>query len=574
MRSFAVRQCPAAVFSLIPLSWVPTLLAAGLLTPGARSGQSAPDSPDIPSRPLSAKEKQKKEENLRKQPPGSWRSWLNEDVVYIVTDGERRAFRSLQTDEERQSFLEQFWLRRNSAPDSLENPFEEEHYRRIAYSNVRFGTAIPGWRTDRGRIYIVYGPPDEMEVHPGKAGDQESDCPWELWRYRYIEGIGHDVRIRFVDTTRSGEYHMTIDPSAFPTPATEPMAESFAPAPATHLPLPQDLSVAENIIEILKPPRVKFRNLEEVISTNIRYSTLPMKVQADCIRVTDATVLTPITVLFAKRDLQYKTEDHHARAIVNIFGRVTSASRRVIASFEDVVTVETAADPLNKTTTGSACYQKILPLAPGTYSLSIVARDVVGATTTNYEMALNVPRFEAEKLSSSSLILADLRDKDRTRNFGALSGDEVIQPRMGAFSNNERLGVYLQLYNFAPGPEGGKPEGSIEYLVTRAGTKESLIDLTEDLASLPGTSASQVTVEKVLPLNTLAPGQYTIQLKVTDRIGNQTLAPRATLTVTEARTASDSTISYGNPVPVPHVSLTATGAGLRMRTVFQRIRVV
>jgi len=522
------KQCPTGRF---PLTWLFRVAGAVVISGLAFTADGGQSNAEPQARPLTPKEK------MLGTP---WKQWLNEDVVYIITDGERKAFKGLKTDEERQYFADQFWQRRNPAPDSLENPFEEEHYRRVAFSNARFGTNAPGWRTDRGRIYITYGPPDEIETHPGKAGDQKGDYPFEDWRYHHIESIGNNVVIEFVDTTRSGEYHMTVDPSwngSLPIPATEPGP------------------TVTNIIELGKPPRVKFKDLEEVISTNIRYSTLPMHVRADYIRLTDATVLAPVTIGFDR-----------GTGSVNIYGRVTSMSGRVIASFEDSLTAESGQAPV-------FCQQDLL-LPPGVYRLNVAARDDVHGTMTNYEMVLNVPRFEAEKLSSSSLVLCDLRDKDRARDFGTLSGEEVIQPRMGPFSNNERLGVYVQFYNFAPGAKGGKPDGSIEYLVTRAGTKERLIDLTEDVASLPGESASQVTVEKVLPLNRLGPSEYTIQLKVTDRIGNQTLAPSATFTVREDRAAIDSTVSYSNPVPVPHVSLTATGAGLRMRTVFQRIRAV
>jgi GWxTD domain-containing protein len=96
-----------------------------------------------------------------------WREWINEDVTYIITDDERKALKQLNTDEERQQFIEQFWLRRDPTPATIENEFKEEHYRRIAYVNELYGwSGIPGWKTDRGRICITYGPPDEIDSHP------------------------------------------------------------------------------------------------------------------------------------------------------------------------------------------------------------------------------------------------------------------------------------------------------------------------------------------------------------------------------------------------------------------------
>jgi GWxTD domain-containing protein len=139
--------------------------------------------------------------------------WLNEDVAYIITDQERAAFKRLPTDEEREHFIEQFWLRRDPTPGTPKNEFKEEHYRRIAYTNQHYADAhIPGWKTDRGRIYITFGPPDELESHP--SGGATVTFPFEQWRYRLIDGVGTNVIIEFVDRTRTGEYRMTRDPSA------------------------------------------------------------------------------------------------------------------------------------------------------------------------------------------------------------------------------------------------------------------------------------------------------------------------------------------------------------------------
>src|SRR4029079_10359797 len=150
------------------------------------------------------------------------RKWIDEDVSYIITGEERATWKRLATDEERESFIESFWLRRDPTPDTLDNEFKDDHYERIAYSNEHFASGIPGWKTDRGRIYIMYGKPDEIESHPSggtydrpieEGGGTTSTFPFEIWRYRYIEGIGNEVLLEFVDPSMSGEYRMTIDPS-------------------------------------------------------------------------------------------------------------------------------------------------------------------------------------------------------------------------------------------------------------------------------------------------------------------------------------------------------------------------
>src|SRR5213595_1982792 len=151
-----------------------------------------------------------------------YKKWLDEEVPYIITSEERASFRKLSTDDEREQFIEAFWERRNPSPGSPENEFKEEYYRRIAYANEHYASGIPGWKTDRGRIYIMYGPADEIDSHPSggtyerppeEGGGETATFPFEKWRYRYIEDVGSDIIIEFVDPTMSGEYRMTMDPS-------------------------------------------------------------------------------------------------------------------------------------------------------------------------------------------------------------------------------------------------------------------------------------------------------------------------------------------------------------------------
>src|SRR3984885_3555897 len=185
------------------------------------STSSSTSNTETNAKPLTKKEIARKQKALEKELAGPWKKWLDEDVRYIITDEERQSFKRLKTDEERQQFVEQFWLRRDPTPDTEENEYKEEHYRRIAYANDHYASGIPGWKTDRGMIYIKYGPPDEIDSHPSggsyerpieEGGGETSTFPFEDWRYRYLEGIGTNIQIEFVDTTMSGEYHMSTDP--------------------------------------------------------------------------------------------------------------------------------------------------------------------------------------------------------------------------------------------------------------------------------------------------------------------------------------------------------------------------
>ena len=524
---------------------------------------------DTVAKPLSDKDRRKKEAKLRKELETPWKKWINEDVSYIITDEERKAFKGFNTDEEREQFVEQFWLRRDPTPDSVENEYKEEHYRRIAYSNERFASGIPGWRTDRGRIYIAYGPPDEIDSHPSggsynrpqaEGGGTTSTYPFEDWRYRYIEGLGNDINIEFVDTTMSGEYRMTMDPSekdallyvpgAGLTQAEElglsDKSARFSRTDGTHLGnslgggQPVSYNQFERLNQFAKlqsPPPIKFKDLEAAVSTRITYNILPMLVRVDYVRITESSVLANITVQFENRDLQFQAKDGIQRSVVNLFGRISTMTRRPVTTFEKPLEIDAPNDMLQKYAQQRSIYQQSVPLAPGRYRLNIVAKDTVAGNMNNFELALDVPHFEEEKLASSSLILADTIEKLPTRSIGGgmfSIGDTKVRPRVGEkFARGEKMGIYLQVYNFSTDEKSHKPSGSIDYEIVKAGTTEKVLEFSEDLTKIPNASASQVTVEKLLPLQSLVAGNYTLRVKAVDRNASQNVLQQTNFSVAE-----------------------------------------
>ena len=550
-----------SVFSLACAGWI--LSAAD--TKSEAKPTAAPR--ETIAKPLSEKEKKRREEKLRKELETPYRKWLNEDVTYIITDEERTAFRRLQTDEEREQFIEQFWLRRDPTPDTVENEFKEEHYRRIQYANDHFASGIPGWKADRGRIYITFGPPDERDEHPSggqyerppeEGGGSTTVFPFEQWRYRYIDGIGNDVNIEFVDPTMTGEYHMTMDPSEKDALTYVPGAgltlmeqmglasktDRFNRTDGTHLGTPLGGNTAatnqfdrlDQFTKLQKPPAIKFKDLEAAVTSHISFNILPMKAQADFFPVTEFSVLTNVTLQFENKDLQFQSKEGVQKAVVNIYGRITTMTRRVVNVFEDTVTVDSPPEMLAAYAQRKSIYQKTIPLAPGTYRLNVVAKDIVGGNLNNYEVALTVPRIDPDKLASSTLVLADLIEKVPTKSIGSgqfVIGSSKVRPRLGdVFKRDEKLGIYLKLYNFEGDEKTRKPAGQVDYEVVKNGSAEPVLTFSEDIGQIPGASASQVTIEKLLPLKNLAPGQYTIRLKVTDKNRNQVLTPSAQFTVT------------------------------------------
>jgi GWxTD domain-containing protein len=517
------------------------------------------------AKPMSEKERKKREDKLRKELETPYKNWLNVDVGYIITDEERQAFKRFTTDEERQQFIEQFWLRRDPSPDTEENEYKEEHYRRIAYANERYASGIPGWKTDRGRIYITFGPADEIESHPSggsyqrpieEGGGTTSTFPFEIWRYRYIEGIGNDVLIEFVDPTMTGEYRMTMDPSEKDALLYVPNAgltmyeemgmssktDRFSRTDGTRLgtgnmPLPSRMNQFERLQRfamLQKPPQVKFKDLEAQVNSTVRFNTLPMLVRTHFMPVTNASVISAVTLQFDRKDLQFSQKDNISKATVNIYARITSMARRVVNVFEDVVTVEVPTEMLPQMIKGSSMYQKSVPLPPGKYRLNIVAKDIVGGNMNTYELALDVPRFDEDKLSTSSLILADTIEKVPTKSIGTgqfVIASNKVRPRVNdTFAREERLGIYMQLYNFQGDEKTQKPNGTVNYEIVKAGSNQKVFEYSEEAANMPG-SATQVIVEKLLPLKTLEPGAYTLNVVAQDKNRNQSVSNSATFTV-------------------------------------------
>src|SRR5665213_611658 len=484
-----------------------TILA---LVTGSRAADDknakGPQKRETVAKPMTDKQKRKAEEKLRKELNSPYDKWLDEDVRWIISDEERTAFKRLQTDDEKQAFIEQFWLRRDPTPDTEENEFKEEHYRRIAWANDRFASGIPGWKTDRGQIYIKFGPPDENDSHtsggPGErdiseGGGETTFFPYEIWRYRYLECCGSDVHIEFVDPSMTNEYHITMDPSEKDALARVPgagltlyeqmglanKADRFTRTDGTMLgtggmPMPASMDQftrLEQFTNLQKAPAIKFKDLESLVQSTIKYNLLPMKVRTDYFPLTSSLVTTNLTIQFERKDLQYKQKDGVAEGAVNIFAKIeTMTHRQVIRPIEEVVTIPPApAEMLEQASKGSAIYQKQLSLVPGVYRLTVAAKDVISGNTTTYEQRLDVPRFEDDQLAMSSLVLADKIEKLPTNSIGTgqfVIGASKVRPRVnGKFRRDEKVGIYLQVYNFQTDTVTHKPEGQVEYEVTRNG---------------------------------------------------------------------------------------------------------
>ena len=417
-------------------------------------------------RPRSDKERFEAQKAVRQELKGAYKTWLDQDVAYIISDEERKAFKNLSNDEEREAFIEQFWLRRNPNPDSPDNEFREEHYRRIAYANEHYAAGKPGWKTDRGHIYIAFGPPDSIECHPSggsyqrpmdEGGGETSTFPFETWHYRYLEGIGENVDLEFVDTCMCGDYHFTIDRGekdalqhvpGMGLTQWEQMGqakkadrfkggfENLGTGPLSSGEQGKEFDRIELAAKVFAPPPVKFKDLDNFISEHklINGPIFPFDVRTDFVKVTDNTVLVPITLQIRNRDVTFVTKDGVSTGVVNILGKVTTITHKTVQTFEDTVQVEEPAELLQKALDGQKVYWKALPLVPGLYRLDIAIKDVNNPDHIGiYGRAIEVPEFHDEKLATSSLILADKMNPVDSHSIGSgeLRDRQHVYPAAG-----------------------------------------------------------------------------------------------------------------------------------------------
>jgi GWxTD domain-containing protein len=530
---------------------------------GKQDSSATPPSTGTKKQELENRKKRDKE--LYKELDSPYKKWLNEDVIYIITPEERSAFIHLATNEEREEFIEAFWQRRNPDPDSTENSFKEEHYRRIAYTNEHFASGIPGWKTDRGRIYIMWGPADEVDSHPSggsyerpsdQGGGETSTYPFEDWRYRYLEGMGENVEIEFVDPTMTGEYHLTMDPSEkdallYVPGAGLTMMESmgmsnktarFNNTDGTHLAAPiggqpenqNEFTRLELYANIQKAPPVKFKDLESVVTSRVVRDQVKFEYRFDFLRITGDTVLVPITLQIPNSQMMFQGKDGVKSAVVNIFGRITTLSGRVVQTFEDTIRKDTTDAQFAQMAKGASIYQKAVPLSPGLYRLDVVMKDVNSSNVGAVNTRLAVPRYDEDKLASSSLILADQITAVSSKTIGLgqfVLGDLKVRPKLdSSFFAADTVGVFLQVYNLKVDDKTHKADASVKYLVTQGKNPDPVLTL-DDTSDKLGEHGEEMTLERPMALATLAPGKYKLEVRVTDNLGKQTITPTAEFTV-------------------------------------------
>jgi GWxTD domain-containing protein len=535
-----------------------TVLTASILTAGASLGYAQDPQPTV--------DPSEKVRKVKVEVKEAYKNWLNKDVEYIITSDEKKAFKALKTDEERENFIDGFWRRRDPNPDTEENEYREEYYERIAYANEHFASGIPGWRTDRGRIYISFGKPDSVESHPTggsydrpsyEGGGSTTTYPFEVWFYRHLDNVGDGIEIEFVDPTGTGEYRIARSPNE---------KDALLNVPGAGLTTAESLGLSskgdrisgigngsnygrerdspfrrlEVITNLQRPPQVKFSDLQATLTDSpvIDNNPLDFDLRVDFFRQSDERVITAFTVQASNQELVFENIGSLPTARMNIFGRIMAVSGKRSGIFEDSVTTNATSEELAEAKDRKSIYQKALALTPGTYKVDVVVRDVTSGNRGIRSIGFTVPRYEESKLSTSTLILASTLRSTTERDIGGsfvIGSSKVIPNLSGVYKKGQDVGVYMQIYNAGIDQTTLRPAVDVVYLLMKDG--KEIFRQAENWEGLSD-SGQRLTIARLLPTAALAAGEYEIRIKIKDRIPNtenkiQTVEPTAKFTVTQ-----------------------------------------
>lgn len=492
-----------------------------------------------------------------------YEDWLKKDVSYIITPEERKAFKQLKTDEERENFIENFWRRRDPNPDTEENEYREEYYERIAYANEHFASGIPGWMTDRGRIYITWGKPDSVESHPSggsydrpvwEGGGTTTTYPFEVWFYRHLDGVGDGIEIEFVDPTGTGEYRIARN-------ANE--KDALAMVPGAGLTTAESLGLSDKgdrltgqyqngasyqreqdspfrrleiITNLQRPPQVKYSDLAQLAGADspvLDNNPLDFQLRVDYFRQSENSVMATFTVQTDNKELVFESIGGLPTARMNIFGRIMAVNGKRSGIFEDSVTTSATPEELADAKDRKSVYQKAVALTPGTYKVDVVVRDVVSGNKGIRSFGFTLPKYDEKKLDTSSLILASKLRTTNERDIGAMfviGTAKVIPNLTGIYKRGQEVGIYMQVYNAGIDQTTLRPAVDVEYVLIKGG--KEVMRQPENWEGLSD-SGQRLTLARLLPTEGIPTGEYEIIIRVKDRVSGQSFDRSSKFTITD-----------------------------------------
>ena len=502
---------------------------------------------------------EEKQRKVKRELKKAYVDWIN-DVDLILTQSERDAWTRLDTDDEREKFIEDFWHSRDPDPDTEENEFKEQFFERIAYANEHFSSGKPGRMTDRGRIYIKFGKPDEIESHPAggmyerlpwEGGGSTSTYPFEKWFYRNIPNVRSGVELEFVDPTGSGEYRLARNPNEKDALIHVPNAGStFAElagidqradrittlggfGQANYRRMQDSPFEVMNLLASMERDQPFERNFlgTSIPTPIVDDSAISLETQFNYFKQSDNRVLAVLTVQTENDELTFVNDGGLETAHLNIFGWVTSVANRRVGKFEDSVTTTATSAELSTTRARKSAYARAFILEPGRYKVDVIVRDTKSGATGVRQVGFVVPEYPADKLSTSSVVLA--AKLENVESGAAITpftiGTTKVIPNLSrTFRRDQPVGIYLQVYNAAIDQTTLRPAVDAEYVLLKNGKEIS--KYTEDWRQI-NEAGQRLTLSRLIDSRKLEPGEYQIQIRIRDQITGETTTPSATFTI-------------------------------------------
>ncbi len=499
---------------------------------------------------------EEKQRKIKNEPDKAFRQWINDHEV-ILTQPERDAWKKLQTNEEREKYIEEIWRSRDPDPDTEENEYKDQFYERVAYANEHFSSGKPGRMTDRGRIYIKFGKPDSVESHPTggsydrlpwEGGGSTTTYPFERWFYRYLPNVRSGVELEFVDPTGSGEYRLAKSPDekdavlhigGGPTLAELAGIETRGDRLMNSIGLANYRRIQDSPFEVLD----LMRGLDQDLPHTRNYigsltgtptvddSTLNFETQLNFFRQSDGRVLVALALQTDNSQLSFTDSGGLQTARINIFGWVTTVTNRRLGKFEESVTATATAEELSSTRMRKSAYARAFILEPGRYKVDVIVRDVQSGATGVRREGFEVPKFPEDRLSASSIVLAAKLEKTESgapASQFVIGTTKVIPNLSRVFRRNDPVGVYLQVYNAAIDQTTLRPAADAEYVLLKDG--KELGKQVEDWRQI-NDAGQRLTLTRLIDSRSLTPGEYEIQVRIRDHVTGQAISKSAKFTI-------------------------------------------
>jgi len=515
------------------------------------------------------------------------KKWLDEEVIYIISKNEKDVFKSLATFEQRDEFIRKFWERRDPTPRTPFNEFKEEHYRRIEFVNRQYFEGTAGWRSDRGRVYIMFGPPDFFETNPGGGrgflfgvSGPTAEFPSEVWTYRYIPGLKmRQTRIdfTFVNYYNSGKYQLVSNSSlanALRNTSIEGSRDVGYESHDVQVPGSTNKNLLVNPLEQLTmmaeltksrgevfeemERSARVRKLKGIVDTRESLYQMPFDVNQAYFMGENKTVKVPISIEIAGKDVAFNKDGDRYKGAVNFHVEVKEDDRTVYQSSERLE-MNLLEQTFQQRLTDTYQYKHRVTLLPGEYWLHLVVWDENDNKVGHLDKKISVPEMSGDTFSLSDIVLArslNVVQKEKPKTVDANNiqvlkelsesglkvpdkvaiekkreapftfGNIVIEPNTtGAYSTNQEFVFFYQVYGTAFDQKAKRSKVKILHQIEKGGVVVATIDKPQEVHLLDKDAVIDGGAR--YNLSGLRPGTYTVVARVTDLVTGKTLEKRA-----------------------------------------------